>query len=156
MSAERQRLPQEGDAKKSLGESASAGRGSTVAGNELRAVLLFNGKGGIGLEAASAARFIGAHGADDDQLVTFDEALGMDSGIATADADGQQLGDFFGDGQQSRHGLEGAATVIGIQPGDDHTLAKIGELGAYVHDFVTEELRFVDADDLCARATACP
>src|SRR5579864_88298 len=106
---------------------------------------------GIRLEAAPAARFVHARGAHDDQLFALDQALRVHRGIAAAHANGQQLGDFFGDGQKARHRLEGAAAIIGVQASDDHPLAQIGELAADVHDFVAKELRFVDTDHFRAR-----
>src|SRR5712664_1561063 len=75
----------------------------------------------------------------------------MDSGIAAANADGEQLGDFLGDGEEARHGFERAAAVIGVQAGDDHTFAEIRELGANIHYLIAKELRFVDADYFRAR-----
>src|SRR6266436_1671287 len=131
--------------------ASAAGAGGAVAGDELRAVLFLLGEGGIGLEAAAAAGFVGAHGADNDQLFAFDEALGVNRGVAAADADGQQLGNFFGDGEEARHGFERAAAIVGVQAGDDDAFAEIGELGANIHYFIAEELRFVDADDFRAR-----
>src|SRR5260370_19685377 len=110
----------------------SAGGGGTVAGNELRAVLLFLRESGIGLEAAAAAGFVGAHGANDDQLFAVDKALGVNRGVAAADADREQLGDFFGDGEEARHRFEGAAAIIGVQAGDDDAFAAIRELGANI------------------------
>src|SRR5215467_2843421 len=127
-----------------------AARGA-VAGNELRAVWLFDGEGGIGLKAAAAASFIGAHGTDDNQLVAFDEALGMNGRIAAANTDGEELGDFFGDGEKPRHRFEGAAAIISVETRDDDALAEIGELGANIHDFVAKELGFVNADDFGSR-----
>ena len=44
---------------------AAGGRGA-VASDELRAVGLFHGEGGIRLETAAAAGFVSAHGPDDD------------------------------------------------------------------------------------------
>src|SRR6267143_3805414 len=129
----------------------SAAGGGVVAGDELRAVLLLLRESGIGLEAAAAAGFVCSHRTNDDQLFTFDEALGVDSGIAAADANGKQLGDFLGDGKEARHGFERAAAIIGIQTGDDHALAEIREFGANIHDLIAKELRFVDADDFRAR-----
>src|SRR6267378_6603071 len=125
--------------------------GGAIAGDELRAVFLLLREGGIGLEAAAAAGFVGAHGADDDQLFAFDQALGVNRGIAAADADGEQLGYFLGDGEEARHWFERAAAIIGVEAGDDDAFAEIGELRANVNNFVAEELGFIDADDLRAR-----
>src|SRR6266849_3968811 len=91
----------------------SARGGSAIAGDELRAVLLFLRESGIGLEAATAAGFVSAHRANNDQLFAFHKALGVNRGIAAAHTDGQQLGDFFGDGEEARHRFEGAAAIIG-------------------------------------------
>src|SRR5207247_11397808 len=105
----------------------------------LRAILHCNSEGRIGLEAAAAARLISTHGADNDQFFAFDEALSVNGGIAAADTDGQELGNFFSDGQEARHGFERAAAVVGVEAGNDDALAKVGELGADVDDFVAKE-----------------
>jgi hypothetical protein len=134
-----------------MDESGAAGGGGAVARDELRAVLFFLSEGGIGFEATAAASFVGAHRTDDNEFFAFNQALGVNGGVAATHAYGQQLGDFFGDGQKARHGFEGAAAVIGVQSGDDDALAEIGELGANIHNFIAEELRFVNADDFRAR-----
>jgi hypothetical protein len=72
-------------------------------------------------------------------------------GISAADANSQQLGDFFGDGQQTRHWLEGASHEIGVEARDDHSLAEIGHFGANIEQAFAEELAFVDAHDFGAR-----
>src|SRR6267143_521899 len=130
-------------------ESATAG--GAVAGDELRTVLLLLGEGGIGFEAAAAAGFVGAHCTDNNQVFAIDEPLGVNRGIAAADADREQFGDFFGDGEEARHGFERAAAIIGIQAGDDDSFAEIRELGANIHYLIAKELRFVDADHFRAR-----
>src|SRR5437773_12254686 len=84
----------------------AASRGGAVTGDELRAVGLFHSERGVGLKAAAAAGFISSHSADDDELLAFHQALGVNGGIATANADGQQFGDFFCDSQETGHGLE--------------------------------------------------
>src|SRR6267378_3745594 len=122
------------------GETSTAA-GGAVAGDELGAVLFFLGEGGIGLEAAAAAGFVGAHRTDDDQVFAVDEPLRVNRGIAAADADREQLGDFFGDGEEARHGFERAAAIIGVQAGDDDAFAEIRELGANIHYLIAKELR---------------
>src|SRR5216683_2794596 len=131
-----------------LGRASRTGNAIT---DQERMVFFFLGLLGIGFEAAAAAGFVHAGGADDDQLFTLEEALGVHRGIAAAHANGEQLSDFFGDGEKAGHRLEGAAAIISVEAGDDDALAEISELGADVHDFVAEELRFVDADDFGAR-----
>ena len=64
--------------------------------------------------------------------------------VAAADADGVDLGDVFGRGHQRRHRAEGLSGVVHVESRDDHPHAVIGQLAAYVHDAVVEELRFVD------------
>ena len=131
--------------------SAAAGGGGAVASDEQRSFFFLLREGGIGLEATAAARFICARRADDDQLFAFDQTLGVNCGIATAHADGQQLGDFFGDGQEPRHGFKGTAAVIRVQTGDNDAFAEISELGANIYNLVAKELSLVDADNLGAR-----
>src|SRR5258705_2595237 len=92
--------------------SVAASGGGAVAGDELRAVLFFLREGGIGFEAAAAAGFVGAHGADDDELFALNEALGVNGGDAATDTDGKGLGDFFRDGEEDR------ARVAGAGPGN--------------------------------------
>src|SRR5713226_6879960 len=130
---------------------SAAGGGGAVAGDELRAVLLLLGEGGIGLKAAAASGFVGAQCADNNQIFAIDKPLCVNRGIAAAHADRQQLGDFFGDGEETWHGFKRAAAIIGIQTSDDHAFAEIRELGANIHYLIAKELRFVDADDLRAR-----
>src|SRR5207302_1444219 len=79
-------------------ESTDAGGSGAVAGDELGAVLLFLRESGIGLEAPAAAGFVGAHRADNDELFAFNQALRVNRWIAAADANREQLGNFFGDG----------------------------------------------------------
>jgi hypothetical protein len=118
--------------------------------NDLRASVTA-GLRRVGFEAAAATGFIGAARANYDKFVAFHQALRVNGGITATNADGQQFGDFFGDGEKSRHGFEGAAAIVGVETGDNDTLAEIGELGADVHDFFAKELRFVDANDFRAR-----
>src|SRR6266446_3100483 len=131
--------------------SVAANGGGAVAGDELGAILFFLREGGIGFEAAAAAGFVSAHRADNNQLFTLDQALGVNGRIAAAHTDGKQLGDFFGDSEEARHRFEGAAAVIGVQARDDDALAEIGQLFVYNHPSATEKLRFVDADNFGAR-----
>src|SRR5712692_3143945 len=130
---------------------SAAGGGGAVAGDELRAVLLLLGERGIGLKAAAPSGFVGAQCAYNNQVFAIDKPLRVNRGIAAADADRQQLGDFFGDGEETWHGFKRAAAIIGIQTSDDHAFAEIRELGANIHYLIAKELRFVDADNLRAR-----
>jgi hypothetical protein len=83
--------------------------------------------GDAGFEAAAAAGFVHSGGSDDDEVVRFDQALGVLGGVAAADADGKGLGDGFGETEQLRHGAEGAAEVIRVEAGDDDLLAAVGQ-----------------------------
>ena len=74
----------------------AASGGDAVTRDELRAVGLFHSERGVGLKAAAAAGFIRSRSADDDQLLAIHQALGVNRRIAAANADSQQLGDFFG------------------------------------------------------------
>src|SRR5713101_3761057 len=109
---------------------ARASRTGSAITDQERDFFFFAGLLGIGLEAAAAASFVHSRGADDDQLFAVEKALGVHRGIAAAHADGEQLGDFFGDGEKAGHGLEGSAAIIGVEAGDDDALAEVGEMGA--------------------------
>src|SRR5439155_2349698 len=105
----------------------------------------------VGFETAAAASFVDAATADNDEFFAFHQALRVNGGIAATDADGEELGDFFGDGEEAGHRFERAAAIIGVEPGDNDTLAEISELTADLDDAFAEKLRFVDADDFGAR-----
>src|SRR5690348_14524434 len=83
---------------------ARASRTGGAITDQERDFFFFVGHLGIGLEAATAARFVHSRGANDDKLFALDEALRVHGGIAAAYADGEQLGDFLGDGQEAGHG----------------------------------------------------
>src|SRR5262245_37358745 len=99
----------------------------------------------IRFEAAATAGFVRTTSSDHDQFVAFDQALGVYGGISAADTDGQQLSDFLRDGQKARHRFERPALVVRVESGDDDTLAQISQLGAHIHDFIAEKLRFVNS-----------
>ena len=66
------------------------------------------------------------------------------------DTNRMQLDHFFRDAQKMRHGAEGLAAEVGIQPGDDH--AKIPNssdqaLARLLHYAVVKKLSFVNRDD---------
>ena len=103
-----------------------------------------------GLEASAAARFVHIGSAHHDQVVRPAQALRVLGGIAAAHADGQRLGDGFGMGQQVRNGRERPSQVVGIQAGDDHLLAAIGEPLRHLHQLRTHEIGLVDADHFAA------
>src|SRR5258708_31830124 len=101
---------------KPIMKSFATAADGAVAGDELGPVLFLLRENRIRLEAAAAAGFVGAHRSDDDQLLAFDEAVSVNRWVATANADGQQLGDFFRDRQKARHRLERAAALIRSLP----------------------------------------
>src|SRR5258708_40043433 len=136
---------------KPIMKSFATAADGAVAGDELGPVLFLLRENRIRLEAAAAAGFVGAHRSDDDQLLAFDEALSVNRWVATANADGQQLGDFFRDRQKARHRLGRAAAIIRVQPGNDNAFAEIGELGANIHYLIAQEFRFVNSHDFGAR-----
>ena len=72
----------------SVKEEKSAA-GGAVASDELGAVFFLLRESRVGLEAAAAAGFVRAHGANDDQFFALDKALSVNRGVAAADADRQ-------------------------------------------------------------------
>ena len=99
------------------------------------------------IEAVPAARLVEAGRADQHAIAAEHEALRVVRRIAADDADGQRLGDVFGDRQQLRHRLERTAQVVLIEPGDDDALAAVRQRVARRRQVRVEELPFVDADD---------
>src|ERR1700726_2359885 len=71
--------------------------------------------------------------------------------VSALHADGKQLGDFFGNGEHSRHRLEWTAHEVRIEAADDHALPKVGKFHAGVNDALTQKLRFVHANHFGAR-----
>src|SRR5437763_6960549 len=108
---------------------------------------LFDG-GEMRVEAVPAARFVHAGGADEDAVAAGDEALRVVRRIAADDADGERLGDVFGNREQLRHRLEGTPEIILIEAGDDDPLAAIRERIARPRQTRVEELPLVDSDDV--------
>jgi hypothetical protein len=66
-------------------------------------------------------------------------------------ANGEQLGDFFGDGKQAWHRLEGAPEVIRVQAGDDHSLACVSHAHANIDQALPKELPFINSHHFRAR-----
>ena len=98
-----------------------------------------------------AARLVRPLRADEHALAARDEPLRVVGGGAADHADGQRLGDVFGDREQLRHRLERLAEIILVEAGDDDALALVGERVADGRQLRVEELPFVDADDFGVR-----
>src|SRR5271170_331588 len=74
--------------------------GRAIANHQLWSRVFFLlGQRGIWFEAAAAARLIHSAGPNHDQLFAFYKTLRMHGRIAAAHANGQQLGNLFGDGE---------------------------------------------------------
>ena len=76
----------------------------------------------------AAARFVDAGRADQHAVAAGDEPLRVIRGIAADDADGERLGDVFGNRQKLRHRLERPAEVVLVQTGHDHAFAAVRQL----------------------------
>jgi len=100
------------------------------------------------LVAAAAARLVEIDAADDHASGAALLAIGAVGGPPAHHADGERLGDVLGDGEQVRHGLEGAPRVVLIEAGDDDALAAPRQPLAHPDQVGPEELALVDADDL--------
>lgn len=77
-------------------------------------------------EAAAAAGLIHAGGANDDQVFTFKEALGVFGRIAAAHTDCEGFGDGFGQSQELGDGWEWPAKVVRIEAGNQNLFAAVG------------------------------
>jgi len=96
----------------------------------------------------TAARFVHPGGADQHAVAAGDQPLRVVRRIAADDADGQRLGDVFGNREELRHRLERTAQVVLIQTRDDHTFPAVRERVARGRQVRVEELPFVNPDDL--------
>ena len=101
--------------------------------------------------AVAAEGLVGVLFAQDDEFAAVGEAVGEVGEGAAADADGMDLLDVVGDGEESRHGPEGLAQVVGVQAGDDDADAAVGQFLDHADDAVVKELCLVDAYDLDVR-----
>ena len=100
------------------------------------------------IEAAAAARLVSALRADEHALAAGDKALRVIGRGAAHHADGQGLGDVFGDGEELRHRLERLSEVVLIEPGHDDAFSLVRERVADGRQFRIEELALVDPYDL--------
>ena len=86
--------------------------------------------------------------ADDDELLTLAEALGVNGRGAADHADGGELGNFVGEGHEDRDWAEGLVGEGSVEAGENDTLAEVNELHGEMGDAGVEELYLVDADDV--------
>jgi hypothetical protein len=105
----------------------------------------------VRLKTASAPRFVHACGPHDDQVFRSHQPLRMHGRISALHANGEQLDDLFGNGQQARHRLEGTPKVISVEAGDDHPLSHISHAHADVDQTFSEELALVNPHHLGPR-----
>ena len=101
-----------------------------------------------GLEVGTAAGFVEAGGAYDDELLGLAEALGMDGWLAADHADGGEFGDFVGEGHEDWDWAEGLVCEGGVEACEDYALAEVDEFHGEVGDCGVEELGLVEADDV--------
>ena len=101
-----------------------------------------------GLEVGTAAGFVEAGGAYDDELLALAETLGVDGGLAADHADGGEFRDLVGDGHECGDRAEGLGVEGGVEASHDYAFAQVNELyGEGNYGFV-EELDLVDAYDV--------
>ena len=101
-----------------------------------------------GLEVGTAAGFVEAGGAYDDEFLGLAEALGVDGWLAADHADGGEFGDFVGEGHEDGDWAEGLVGEGGVEACEDDALAQVDEFHGEVGDCGVEELGFVEADDV--------
>ena len=97
------------------------------------------------VEAMAAAGFVDVFFAEDDSLGIGGKPVGMGGEIAAMIADGVELGDVFGYGQEVGHGAKGPAPEVHIKAGDDHTVAPEGELFTDFLEGFVKKLGFINA-----------
>ena len=100
-------------------------------------------------EAAAASCFVYILCADNDALVRVGCPLGPVGGISAYDANRKRFGYVLGNGKKLRHRLERLAPVVLVESGDNHALPRVSKLLAHIDNVWSEELPFIDPDDLC-------
>ncbi len=68
----------------------------------------------------AAAGFVDVFFTEDNCLGISGQAVGVGREIAAMVADGVELGDIFGDGEELGHGAERPAPEVHVQAGHDH------------------------------------
>src|SRR5262249_13763706 len=107
-----------------------------------------------GLVALAAARLVLLGCSDDDRVAgirsrqTVDEPLCRRRRTAAAVADGLELVDELGVGEQLRHRADGQPAEVLIEPCGDDPRTAVGERQRRTDDARFEELHLVDADHL--------
>lgn len=96
----------------------------------------------------AAAGFVDIFFAEDDGFSIGGEPVGVGGEIAAMIADGVELGDIFGYGQEVGHGTKGAAPEVHIEAGDDHPVATESELFTDFPEGFVKKLGLIDADDI--------
>jgi hypothetical protein len=100
------------------------------------------------LEMHAASGFIESSSADDDELLAVAETLSVDGGSSANHANGEELGDFVGQGHKDGDGAEGLVGEGGIEAGEDDALAEVNEFHGEVGDAGVEKLDLVKANDV--------
>src|SRR5215212_5387535 len=62
------------------------------------------------------------------------QALGARGVAAAAGADGAQLHDLIGLGEEKRHRAEGLSPEVHVEAGDEHLVPRVGQAPARLHD----------------------
>src|SRR5215212_4478237 len=96
--------------------------------------------------AVAAAGLVGLLGSDEDRRSGSEgwlpvyQALGARGVAAAAGADGAQLHDLVGLGEEAGHRAEGLSPEVHVEAGDDHLVSRVGQAPTRVHYPRVEEL----------------
>jgi hypothetical protein len=77
-----------------------------------------------------------------------DQALVPSGQLSTEHADGVELVDLLGDGQEGGHGAEGLTTEIHIRSGDDDAPSLVSKSVYYIDDACVQKLDFINGHHL--------
>ena len=110
--------------------------------------------GHLVVEPASCLVRLVAHAADDDERrvgtggLAADQSLGSRRRLPAHHADGRELGDLVGQGEEARHRAERDAAEVAIEPGRHDLLAELRQPLHHLGEPLVEELGLLDGDDV--------
>ena len=97
----------------------------------------------------TAPCLIDVFGANDDAFVRAGRPLRAVRRISANDAYRKSFCDVLRDRKKLRHRFEWLAPIVLIQSGNDYAFSRVRKLFANIHNVRSEELSFIDTDDLC-------
>ena len=97
----------------------------------------------------AASSFIHVLCTNDNAFVRVGSALRAVGRISANDTYRKGLRNVLGDCKKLRHRFKRFAPIVLVESGNDHAFSSVRELFADIHNVWSEELPFINTDDLC-------